>query len=70
MVKHRAKVLIATDELAALLGFQGGRIFQVSLDDDSFDDCIAITMEHDSLPETRPGEVLQKIEFTYGAIPS
>ena len=69
-MKHRAKILINTDELAALLGFEGGRIFQVKLDSDSFDDCVAITMEHDRLPEARPGEMLQNIRFTYGAIPS
>jgi len=68
-MKHRAKILIPTDELAALLGFRGGRIFQVGLDGDSFDDCVVITMEHNRLPEVHPGEVLQNIRLTYGTIP-
>lgn len=63
IVKHRAKILITTDELAALLGYKGGRIFQVKLDSDSFDDCVVITMEHDSLPKTRPEEILRNIRW-------
>jgi len=66
LMKHRAKVLITTDELLTFLGYTGGRIFQVKLDSDSFDDCISITMEHDSLPEARPGEVLRNIKWHEG----
>ena len=61
--RNRAKILITTDELAVLLGYPGGRIFQAKLDSDSFDDCVVITMEHDSLPEVRQGEVLQNISW-------
>lgn len=63
MVKHRAKILITTDELATLLGYEGGRVFQVELNTDTFDDCVTVTMEHDNLPETRPGEMLQNIKW-------
>lgn len=62
-MKHRAKILITTDELATLLGYKDGRIFQVKLDSDSFDDCVTVTIEHDSLPETHPGEVLLNIRW-------
>jgi len=63
MVKHRAKILITTDELATLLGYKGGRIFQAKLDNDAFDDCVVITIEHDSLPEARYGEILRDIRW-------
>jgi len=63
MVRNRAKIVITCDDLAALLGYPGGRIFQAKVDNDSLDECLVITMEHDTLPEARPGEVLQNIRW-------
>lgn len=59
--KHRARIVITVEELAKRLGLPGGRICQIGLDNECFDDCVIVKMEHDSLPEVYPGQVLQYI---------